>query len=110
MGNRWRARLFILCVVAVARGTLPGEFLSAPEAQTRPWPILKNTMTTVNMRLFAVKTDQEPTIDGKLDEPQWQKAFSVNTFGLLGFKGYSERRNSARLLYNDQAIYIDQET
>jgi len=105
MNGHWRERLLALSLLALAAEARSEGFLSAPEAQSRPWPILKNTMTTVHMRLFAVRTDQAPTIDGKLDEPQWQRAFSVSTFGLLGFKGYSERKNPVRLLYDGQAIY-----
>jgi len=106
LSGRRRERVLILCVLALAGEALTGDFLSAPEVQSRPWPILKNTMATVHMRLFAVRTGQAPAIDGKLDEPQWDKAFSVSTFGLLGFKGYSGRKNAVRLLYDDQAIYI----
>jgi hypothetical protein len=95
--------LLLLTLGAEARA---GEFLGAPEPQARPWPILKNTMTTVGMRLFAVKTDQAPAIDGKLDDPAWQKAFSVSTFGREAFKGYTHRKNSVRLLYDDAALYV----
>ena len=63
-------------------------------------------MTTTSMRLFAVRTARAPVIDGKLDEDAWGKAFSVSTFGKTRLRGYCERANTARFLYDDKAIYI----
>ena len=62
-------------------------------------------MTTLTMRLYAVRADKAPGIDGKLDEPCWGKAFCVSAFGREAFKGYSPRMDSVRLLYDDRALY-----
>jgi len=95
-----------LCAGCGASAAAPKSFISPARAEGRPWQVLENTMTTTQMRLFAVKTDDAPTIDGKLDDPAWRKAFSVSAFGRIQFRGYSGRKNSARLLYDDKAIYI----
>jgi hypothetical protein len=106
MNARWRERLLMLCLLASAAEARAADFLSVPQAQRRPWPVLENSMTTLDMRLYAVRTDQPPTLDGKLDEPAWQQAFSVSTFGREAFKGYTPRRNSVRFLYDDKALYV----
>ena len=87
-------------------GSAAGQFLSAPRTVERPWQVLNNTMATTQMRLFAVRTDKAPAIDGRLDDAAWAKAFSVSTFGKTKFRGYTKRPTSARFLYDDQALYI----
>jgi len=106
MKNCYRAALLVLAAFVFSQAASAGELISSVRAQQRPWPVLSNTMTTTEMRLFAVRTSKAPTIDGKLDEAGWTKAFSVNTFGKIEFRGYSQRHNSARFLYDEKAIYI----
>ena len=99
--------LGLLALVGCAgAGSAAGQFLSAPRRVERPWQVLNNTMATTQMRLFAVRTDKAPAIDGRLDDAAWAKAFSVSTFGKTKFRGYTKRPNSARFLYDDKALYI----
>ncbi len=83
-----------------------GDFLGAPAAKERPWDVLKNTMTTTQMQLAAVRADKAPAIDGKADDAAWKDAFSVSTFGKIDFKGYSDRKNAVRFLFDDKNLYI----
>ena len=57
---------------------------------------------------FAVKTDVEPVLDGKLDDPVWQKAVVHDRFYEY-FKprpNVSPLKSEMRLLYPDKALWI----
>ena len=58
--------------------------------------------------LTAVRTTQVPTIDGKLDDPAWQKAWLETSF-TQHFPDENKppaQRTEVRVLYNDEAIYL----
>jgi uncharacterized protein DUF5916/cellulose/xylan binding protein with CBM9 domain len=58
--------------------------------------------------LIAVRTDQPPAIDGKLDDPPWQNA-RVETDFTQNFPDEARpptERTELRVLYDDDAIYI----
>ena len=95
-----------LGLAAGAPAAAPELLDGPPRAAQRPWTVLANSLTTLDMRLYAVRVGAAPTIDGRLDEPVWREAFSVSAFGREAFRGYSPRANSVRLLYDDQALYV----
>jgi len=106
MKTTLRSAIILSAVFGLACCAAGADLLSAPQAIDRPWAVLKNTMTTTHMRIFAVKTAEALKIDGRADEGAWKSAFSVSSFGTLGLKGFTERKNSARLLFDDKALYI----
>ncbi|MCS6969116.1 MAG: DUF5916 domain-containing protein [Cytophagales bacterium] len=63
---------------------------------------------TETVSLTAKYTDEKIVIDGKLDEPVWQTAEKITNFWQYFPTDSVKARNQtqARVLYNDEAIYI----
>jgi hypothetical protein len=58
--------------------------------------------------LTGIRTDKPPSIDGKVDEPQWQKAWLESNL-TQNFPDEGKpptERTELRVLYDDNAIYI----
>lgn len=52
------------------------------------------------------KTQEPPVIDGRLDDACWQKAAVASGFVRLGTKTPAREQTTARLTYDDRAVYI----
>jgi hypothetical protein len=46
------------------------------------------------------------TIDGKLDEPAWQRAYLIEQFRVPGTLAKAERPSSTRLVWDDENLYL----
>lgn len=57
-------------------------------------------------RIEAVKTDQPPTIDGKLDDPCWEKAPVAKPFIDHYTSKPASDQTEAYVLYDDHALYV----
>src|SRR6478735_12667488 len=64
--------------------------------------------TLAQKTLTAVKTQQAPAIDGKLDDEIWQTAPLANEF-VQSFPSYgipATTKTEVRILYDDNAVYV----
>ena len=52
------------------------------------------------------KADKAPVLDGKLDDPAWQKAPLVSSFLLYGTDKLAPVQTSFRVLYDDKYLYF----
>jgi hypothetical protein len=56
---------------------------------------------------LCLRADSPITIDGKLDEPAWRSAAPMGRFSCYGTKrGYPEYNTTARLLWDDENLYV----
>ncbi|HSD15191.1 MAG TPA: DUF5916 domain-containing protein [Flavobacterium sp.] len=71
-----------------------------------------NATTTVSAKktLTALKIDQNVTIDGKLDEPFWEKTEKATDFIMFqpdnGKPELAEEKTIVRIAYDDEGIYV----
>ena len=93
-------------VLTLPHAVMAKDLLHNLRPDHRPWNILSNTLATAQLPLRAVKTRQPPVIDGRLNEPQWEKAFTVKAFSKMRYEGYATHGNQVKILYDDQAIYV----
>ncbi|NLE29043.1 MAG: hypothetical protein GX629_05180, partial [Phycisphaerae bacterium] len=56
--------------------------------------------------LSALKVSAAPVLDGKLDDSCWAKAPAATNFWIWDGSGRSENSATARLVYDDQNLYV----
>lgn len=61
---------------------------------------------TVQKEILAVKAEEPPVIDGKLDDNCWKTAPQADGFTLEGTEKAVKDQTIVKLLYTDKAIYV----
>ncbi len=70
-------------------------------------PYLPRTTIPPPAEALCSRAESPITIDGKLDEPAWRLAAPMGRFSCYGTKrGYPEYNTTARLLWDDENLYV----
>ena len=65
-----------------------------------------DTIPRISRTIVIPRTDAAPAIDGRLDEPAWQRGAVAAPFLSLGSTEPASQQTTARLMYDDRALYI----
>jgi hypothetical protein len=61
---------------------------------------------SLRRQVAAVKTTKPPVIDGRLNEPAWQKSPVFAFVHTIGVPGTPRQHTEGRVLYDDQRLYV----
>jgi hypothetical protein len=89
---------------ALAQAAVP----PAPAPPVPPPQVAPTPAAGERPRLRAVRTTERPVIDGKLDDPAWQRAIPSDAFTqhFPDEGAPPSERTVVRILYDDDAVYI----
>jgi len=68
--------------------------------------LLSSSLEANSNKFYLAKEGKEVTLDGRLNEPLWQKGEWINNFTLLGINKEPSQKTEFCLFYNEQNIYI----
>jgi hypothetical protein len=89
-----------------ARLVAANQPLAAAALRGQDPSLIRKAFLTKNTRLTAMRAAAALTIDGKPAEPAWQDAPSTDDFATVGGLALPTVKTTARLLYDDEYLYI----